>query len=279
MKHPLDNLFAHTHRPVPSQTRTFKRLRCALQNKNSVRSKARTTIGRARDHRALRSFPACQWGSDRKIDPCSWANPNTAYTRSSALIRRSKVCTSKSRRTSIRRPSDKTSASPQLGCCSDSGFLRANSTAKNFPSAGALFVVFLFHRRFFRWRSRVLWLKPRLRQNSLRRIPLFTNSATNCRTTARVRRLRVASCCSPFIHQLKHRTLLIKQMHYSDTYCLAKDELEQDLSDIRRFAARLDVSSEERGAAVRAKKSAIRLLKEHNTSGHSGKRCPLATQL
>jgi hypothetical protein len=40
--------------------------------------------------------------------------------------------------------------------------------------------------------------------------------------------------------------------------CLAKDELEQDLSDIRRFAARLDVTCEERGAAVRAKRFAIR---------------------
>jgi hypothetical protein len=44
--------------------------------------------------------------------------------------------------------------------------------------------------------------------------------------------------------------------------CLAKDELEQDLSDIRRFAARLDVTSEERAAAVRAKRFAIRLLQE-----------------
>ena len=38
----------------------------------------------------------------------------------------------------------------------------------------------LFQRRFFRWRSSVLKLKPRLWQNSLRRIPLLTNSATNC---------------------------------------------------------------------------------------------------
>jgi hypothetical protein len=44
--------------------------------------------------------------------------------------------------------------------------------------------------------------------------------------------------------------------------CLAKD-LEQDLSDIREFAARLDVTSEKRGAAVRAKRFAIRLLKEY----------------
>ncbi len=32
----------------------------------------------------------------------------------------------------------------------------------------------------FRWRSSVLKLKPRLSQNSLRRTPLLTNSATNC---------------------------------------------------------------------------------------------------
>jgi len=43
----------------------------------------------------------------------------------------------------------------------------------------------LFQRRFFRWRSSVLKLKPRLWQNSLRRIPLLTNSATNCWTSAR----------------------------------------------------------------------------------------------
>jgi hypothetical protein len=62
-----------------------------------------------------------------------------------------------------------------------------NSTATNLPSAGAL-PVCLFHRRFFRWGSSVLKLKPRLWQDSLLRIPLFTNSATNCRTSARVRR-------------------------------------------------------------------------------------------
>jgi hypothetical protein len=38
----------------------------------------------------------------------------------------------------------------------------------------------LFQRRFFRWRSNVLKLNCRLRQNSLRRIPLLMNSATNC---------------------------------------------------------------------------------------------------
>jgi len=37
-----------------------------------------------------------------------------------------------------------------------------------------------FQRSFFRWRYSVLKLKPRLWQNSLRRIPLLTNSATNC---------------------------------------------------------------------------------------------------
>jgi hypothetical protein len=88
--------------------------------------------------------------------------------------------------------------------CSAGGFRMANSTGTNLPSAGAL-LVFLFDRRFFRWRSNVLKLKPRLRQNSLRRIPLFTNSATNCRTSARVRRPRTATCCSPFMPTLQHR--------------------------------------------------------------------------
>jgi hypothetical protein len=37
----------------------------------------------------------------------------------------------------------------------------------------------LFQRSFFRWRSRVPKRKPRLWQNSLRRMPLLTNSATN----------------------------------------------------------------------------------------------------
>ena len=35
-------------------------------------------------------------------------------------------------------------------------------------------------RSFFRWRSSVLKLKPPLWQNSLRRMPLLTNPATNC---------------------------------------------------------------------------------------------------
>src|SRR5208283_2061140 len=84
------------------------------------------------------------------------------------------------------------------------GFLMANSTGTNLLAAGAL-LVFLFHRRFFRLRSSVLKLKPRLWQNALRLIPLLTNSATNWRTSARVRRLRVATCCSPVMPTLQHR--------------------------------------------------------------------------
>jgi hypothetical protein len=61
--------------------------------------------------------------------------------------------------------------------------------------------------------------------------------------------------------------------------CSTKDELEQHLSDIRRLAARRDLTSEEREGVVRAEKFAIALLKEHNESGHNGKRCPFATRL
>ena len=53
-----------------------------------------------------------------------------------------------------------------------------------------LFVVFILQRRFFRWRSSVLKLKPRLWKTR----------------------------CAAFIHQLEHRTLLVKQMRCSDVY-------------------------------------------------------------
>jgi hypothetical protein len=59
--------------------------------------------------------------------------------------------------------------------------------------------------------------------------------------------------------------------------CLTKDELEQHLSDIRRLAVNPSLRSEEREAAARAERFAIGLLKEHNASGHNGKRCPFAT--
>jgi hypothetical protein len=59
--------------------------------------------------------------------------------------------------------------------------------------------------------------------------------------------------------------------------CAVKNELEQHLSDIRTIAARVDLSAKEREAAVRAEQFAIDLLKEHNASGHNGKRCPFGT--
>ena len=59
--------------------------------------------------------------------------------------------------------------------------------------------------------------------------------------------------------------------------CRIKDELEQHLSDIRRLATSHNLTSEEREAAVRAERFAISLVKEHDASGHGGKRCPFAT--
>jgi hypothetical protein len=61
--------------------------------------------------------------------------------------------------------------------------------------------------------------------------------------------------------------------------CTVKDELEQHLSNIRKLAARRDLTGEERLAAIRAEQFAIRLLREHDASGHGGKRCPYATQV
>lgn len=59
--------------------------------------------------------------------------------------------------------------------------------------------------------------------------------------------------------------------------CLAKDELEQHLSDIRSLAARHGLTAEEKEASGRAEAFAIARLKEHDVSGHAGKRCPFAT--
>ncbi len=60
--------------------------------------------------------------------------------------------------------------------------------------------------------------------------------------------------------------------------CRIKDELEQhSVGDIRRLATSHSLTSEERVVAVRAERFAISLVKEHDASGHGGKRCPFAT--
>jgi hypothetical protein len=61
--------------------------------------------------------------------------------------------------------------------------------------------------------------------------------------------------------------------------CRTKDELEQHLSDIRRLASNASLAPEDKNAAVRAERFAIGLLREHDASGHQGKRCPFATRL
>jgi hypothetical protein len=61
--------------------------------------------------------------------------------------------------------------------------------------------------------------------------------------------------------------------------CLTKNELEQHLSDIRSLATSTHLTSEKKEAATRAERFAIGLLKEHNASGHEGKRRPFATQI
>lgn len=61
--------------------------------------------------------------------------------------------------------------------------------------------------------------------------------------------------------------------------CGTKNQLEQHLSDIRRLAASPSLTSDERDAAVRAERFAIGLVKQHDASGHDGKRCPFATRL
>jgi hypothetical protein len=68
--------------------------------------------------------------------------------------------------------------SPHLGSCCCGNFLVANSTATNRLAAEDA-LLFLFQCCFIRCRFSVPKLKLRFRQNSLRRMPLLTNSATN----------------------------------------------------------------------------------------------------
>jgi hypothetical protein len=87
-------------------------------------------------------------------------------------LKRSKVSTSTSRCTSILHPPDNTKANPVVDFLSSADFSAANSTPSSLHSARESFL-FRFHRRFFRWRAGVLKLKPRLGQNSFRRMPLL----------------------------------------------------------------------------------------------------------
>jgi hypothetical protein len=61
--------------------------------------------------------------------------------------------------------------------------------------------------------------------------------------------------------------------------CQTKDELEQHLSDIRSLAMNPGLTSDQVNAAARAERFAISLVKEHDTTGHNGKRCPYATRV
>jgi hypothetical protein len=61
--------------------------------------------------------------------------------------------------------------------------------------------------------------------------------------------------------------------------CQTKDELEQHLSDIRSLAMSRGLTSEQTAAAARAERFAIGLVKQHDISGHNGKRCPYATRV
>jgi hypothetical protein len=61
--------------------------------------------------------------------------------------------------------------------------------------------------------------------------------------------------------------------------CQKKDELEQHLSDVRVLAKKSNLTEDEQKAAVRAERFAIGLVREHDASGHDGKRCPFATRM
>src|SRR6266704_3712184 len=166
VKRPFSNLLAQTQSPLPSQTRTFSRLRWALQNKKRCPlSESHDNRSRTRPYSPSNPLRMSVTPLARKIRVAG-PNPNTAYARSSALTRRSNVFVSKSGCTSIRRPPGRTTASPQLDSCCAGDFLAANSSFTNRPPAEETALRLLFQQRFFRWRSSVLKLKPRLSQNS-----------------------------------------------------------------------------------------------------------------
>ena len=122
-----------------------------------------TTIDPGPDCSALRTL-AHVGDSGGQIDPCGWTQSKHGLHRSSTLTRRANVLVSKPGCTSIRRPPGSTTASPQLGSCCFGDFLAANSTGTKRP-AEEIGLRLLFQRSFFRWRSSVLKLKPRLWQN------------------------------------------------------------------------------------------------------------------
>jgi hypothetical protein len=61
--------------------------------------------------------------------------------------------------------------------------------------------------------------------------------------------------------------------------CRTKDELEPQLSDIRRLASNSALAPEEREAAIRAERFSIGRLREHDASGHDGNQRAFATRI
>jgi hypothetical protein len=77
--------------------------------------------------------------------------------------------------------------------------------------------------------------------------------------------------------------LLFLPNHYGVTthtrmQCQTRDAIEQHLSDLRILASRLHLTQNEKEAVLRAERFAIGLLREHDSAGHGGSRCPLAPE-
>ena len=108
-------------------------------------------------------------------------------------------------------PPGSTTASPQLGWCCVGDFLAANSTGSNPPGRRRSSSTLSLPGLFLRCRFSGPKLKPRLRQNSVRRMPLQTNSATDRCTCVRVRRRRADIFCFLLIQPLHHKRLSSKR--------------------------------------------------------------------
>ena len=131
-------------------------------------------------------------------------SPNTAYTRSSTLTTRSKVLVSRLGCTSIRRPARQHHGQPITRFLLHRRFsggqpLRHKPTNRRNWSAPSL------PTPLFQMAIQSPEAQTSTQANSLRRMPLLMNSATNCWTSARVRRLGAENSVFAVIRTLQHR--------------------------------------------------------------------------
>jgi hypothetical protein len=169
------------HRPrVRFHPRRGPSADCAgrCRTRTGARSEAHTTIDPDQAVQPLE--PLAHVGdSGGQIDPCGWTQSKHGFTLAPVHSLGARTYSDQNQDVprSGARPRS-TTASPQLGSCCVGDFLAANSTGTNRPPRN--FLVFLFQRVASSDGDPACRSSNPTRQNSLRRMPLLTNSATNC---------------------------------------------------------------------------------------------------